>query len=163
MATIFNIKRFGTMEGAIRCTTQIQRLFANAIYIGQDHPTRELTSKDLDVARHYWYRQLQRETFAAEMEALKLRELVSRSSHIAIFRPYLNEDGLIRLHARIRLSSDPGATPDVPILPCKLPGEKGLVCRRIRSSGFGYRRADFRSGASSQEKEDQGWSKRTAH
>jgi len=128
MATIFNINRFGTLEGAVRCTAQIQRLFANAIAIGHDYPTRkgELTSNDLDLARHYWYRQLQGEAFAEEMEALEHRKPVSRSSHIAIFRPYLTEDGLIRLHARTRLSSDLVATPDVPILPCKLPGEKGI-------------------------------------
>ena len=81
MATIFNIKRFGTMEGAVRCTAQIQRMFANAIAIGQDQPTRdgELTSNDLNLARHYWYRQLQGEAFAEEREALEHGENVSRS------------------------------------------------------------------------------------
>ena len=52
---------------------------------------------------------------------------VHRTSNILIFRPYLdNKDGLIKMDARTKLSADHLVTPDVPILPCKLPGIKGI-------------------------------------
>ena len=122
--TVFNEERYSTLETVLRYTAHVQRSFANVVAKKKGQPLKEgeLSALDIQRAKLYWFRHVQAIAFKTEKEALERNEPVSRSSHIAIFRPYMSQDGLIRLNARTRLSTDLLMTPDVPILPCKYLG-----------------------------------------
>ena len=58
---------------------------------------------------------------------MRQNKSVHRTSNIVIFCPYLDsKDGYIKMDARTKLSADHLVTPDVLILPCKLPGIKEI-------------------------------------
>ena len=108
----------------MRMTARIQRKLANATRARKNKPEHvgDLSATELNLAKFYWYRQLQAAAFPDELEALRQNKSVHRTSNILIFRPYLDsKDGLIKMDARTKLSADHLVTPDVPILPCKLP------------------------------------------
>lgn len=127
LPTIFNVERYSTLETVLRYTAHIQRGLFNtaAERFGRVAQKGELTAVEFHQANLYWFRHLQAAAFPVEREALEHNESVNRSSIIGIFHSYIKKDGLIHINARTKLSSDLISTPDVPILPSKLPGEKG--------------------------------------
>lgn len=87
----------------------------------------ELQAEELELAKCYWVRVLQAEAFGRELDQLQKKKKVDKSSPLAIFQPYISgRDGLIRLNARTKLSSSLNMTPDVPILPGRMPDKKGI-------------------------------------
>jgi len=127
--TIFNVSRYGTLETVLRMTARIQRSLSNAILTRLGKATRvgELTSVELQLAKNYWFRQLQVLAHPEEIKDLKKGKPISSSSPIRIFRPYLDlEDGLIKIDSRTKLSGNHKMSPDVPILPSKIKGIKGV-------------------------------------
>ena len=127
--SLFNESRYGTFETVLRITARIQRGLSNTIRAYLDKPTRdgELTSMELQCAKNYWFRHLQEWAYPEELKALRKGKPIPRSSAILIFRPYLNpEDGLIKIDARTKLSANYSTSPNVPILPSKVPGIKGV-------------------------------------
>ena len=105
-------------------TAHIQRMFGNGIADRLDRPNLRrigpfpLSAFELQLAKQLWMRQLQTQAFAEEIKSLETTGKVNKNSVIAAFHPYLDEeDGLIKLRSRIRLSLCLQATVDLPLLP----------------------------------------------
>ena len=121
-STLFNEERYGALRPVLRMTAHIQRMFGNGIADRLDRPNLRrigpLSAFELQLAKQLWMRQLQTEAFAEEIKSLETTGKVNKNSVIAAFHPYLDEeDGLIKLRSRIRLSLCLQATVDLPLLP----------------------------------------------
>ena len=128
---LFNAGRFSTLTTVLRYTALIQREWGSWVRRRarkvDEIPHQSLTAIEMNQAREYWFRHLQLTAFSPEISLLQKGKPVSQSSQLAIFRPYIDpKDGLIRLSGRTKLSASLNVTPDVPILPAKLPDRKGI-------------------------------------
>lgn len=82
----FNVKRFGTWETVFRMTARIQRKLANATRARKNklEHVGELSATELNLAKFYWYRQLQAAAFPGELESLRQNQSVHRTSFARI-------------------------------------------------------------------------------
>ena len=69
----------------------------------------ELTASELTQARWYWFKAVQTECFAAELDALQRNVDLPRDSKISRFNPFL-DDGHIRLGGRLQFADLSGET-----------------------------------------------------
>ena len=62
--------------------------------------TQPLAVNELDQARNYWLRVAQSTCFGPEIEALKKKADLSRSSSLLTLRPFLDDEQLLRVGGR---------------------------------------------------------------
>ena len=131
-AAIFDVHRYSTLTKLLRITAYILRGFRNAgaahLDATESITVGAATAIEIQRAKAYWLRHLQSSAFAKERERLQQNREVPLRSSIARLQPWLDrEDGLIKLRGRIGLSNLLDETPDVPILPARLPCAKGQL------------------------------------
>ena len=126
--TILDINRYSIWSRLLRITAYILRQFRNAGAAHWNLPDEIMdggaTAAEINRAKVYWLRHIQASAFAPEFEKLQNNELVLHRSSIATLQPWLDRtDGLIKLRGRTGLSNLLDETPDIPILPARLPGD----------------------------------------
>ena len=129
---IFNIERYSILPRVLRLTAYILRAFRDVAAESLDIPNDFIdgfpTAEELARARDYWFRQLQAAAFPEELNRLREGRPVGRSSPLATLQPQLSaDDGLIRLTGRTGRSNLLDDSPDVVILPNRLPGQGNQV------------------------------------
>jgi hypothetical protein len=96
---------------------------------GKREPLKELNASELKEACEYWIREVQREHFGPELQALQEGVSPSPGSPVARFDPFL-EDGLIRIGGRLQYAD----LPRTQIHPILLQGSHHFTVLLIRQT-----------------------------
>ena len=123
---------FSTLNRLLRYTAYVFRAYGNAAADGLNRPELRrdgvLTTSELTLAKKLWIRHIQRVAFSSELRELQNGERVLHTSSLSKLNPFLDKsDGIIKMRGRTELSSDLAASPNLPILPNKVPGRNGQV------------------------------------
>jgi len=99
------VQRFSSFRRLIRVTARVIR--AVALFrrrAGREDFPMELSPQELEVAKKFWIGRVQGAYFPAEIRQLTDREAIPKSSPLFRLRPFLGDDGLLRLGGRLELS-----------------------------------------------------------
>ena len=96
---LLDVFRFSSYWKLLHVTAWILR-FVTALKTKAKFPNT-LAGADLQTARTYWIKRVQKERFSTELSALERGEQLPGSSKIARYIPFLN-DGIIRLGGRLQ-------------------------------------------------------------
>jgi hypothetical protein len=97
----FQISKFSSLWKVLHITALVNSFIRTLKRTKR--PSASLTASEIHEGRIYWIRAVQSECFPEEVSRLNASELVSRTSRIACFDPFM-EDGLIRLGGRLHFS-----------------------------------------------------------
>lgn len=91
---------------------------------------KSITPEEYSETLLYWVKHTQKEEYAEEIKAIKKGEAVNKSSRLAKFVPFIDEDGLVRMRGRLEHASM-GYSEKHPII---LPGDTALARRLIEEA-----------------------------
>ena len=101
LVQVIPLERFSSFSCLIRVTAWIRRFFDNCHCRNQDRSTSlYLSTSELIVSENYWISFTQRQTFYAEIAALKKDESLTKSSRLFSLHPFLDSCGLLRVGGR---------------------------------------------------------------
>lgn len=126
---VLDLNRYSSFSKMKRVTAWILR-FANnccARRKGTTRKTSPLTTEELVTAETYWVRASQREHFCKEIETLKLKKNLSRSSCLLSLNPFADSSSLLRVGGRQRNSNGSYASQHPVILHGKHPVVKLII------------------------------------
>ncbi|XP_055590511.1 uncharacterized protein LOC129758539 [Uranotaenia lowii] len=111
--------KFSSYFEMIRKTAYLLRFMKLIQKKLEGEPNAFLSSAEIKEAERVLIHRVQQETFAAEITALRKNEDVSSKSPLKWFRPFLDEDGLVRLGGRLKNSSEIAGFKNPVILPAR--------------------------------------------
>ncbi|GFS56019.1 integrase_H2C2 domain-containing protein [Trichonephila clavipes] len=91
-ASIINLSKFSSLQKLLRVTSWVLR-FVNNI-------RNRFNKRSDDGAEKFWIQLVQRDAFAEEVNCLRARKLLLKTSVILEFNPFLDSDELIRVGGR---------------------------------------------------------------
>lgn len=97
-------EHFSNWGKLLRVTAYVQR-FVRKLCIRTnkiDHATTDFAASDIENARVFWIKQIQRACFEKEIEALQNQTAIPRSSALKSLNPFLAANGVLRLGGRLR-------------------------------------------------------------
>lgn len=95
-----DIRRFLKFMRLVRCMAWVCRFSTNVCTMPENRRRGELTASEVDRAIVAVCRIIQGEAYAAEIELLRNGLTVPTSSKIFMLKPYLDDDGVLRLNGR---------------------------------------------------------------
>ncbi|KRZ66287.1 hypothetical protein T10_2980, partial [Trichinella papuae] len=101
---IFDSEKFGNFEKMLRVTAYCRRFAFNCKTTSEGRMLRELTSGEIITAEKYWLKIVQREAFHDELQVLQNGRPLTMENRLKPLDPFLDEDGLLRVGGRLRLS-----------------------------------------------------------
>ena len=96
------VQRTSSYSRLIRITAWIFRFIHNAR--NQTRRDGALYTEELTLAERFWLREAQRSKFSTELDFLRKHKPLPRSSGIIPFRPFIDEQELLRVGGRMELS-----------------------------------------------------------
>ena len=95
------LQHISSYSRLIRITAWIFRY----VYNSRHQPCRSgvLSTGELKTTERFWLREAQRSVFSTELNLLQRKKSLPRSSKLNIFRPFVDEEGLLRVGGRIEL------------------------------------------------------------
>ncbi|XP_003370011.1 Pao retrotransposon peptidase superfamily [Trichinella spiralis] len=101
---IFEFEKFGNFEKMLRLTAYCNRFVSNCKTLPERRKLRELTSEEMITAEKYWLKIVQRNEFHDEIQILQKGRPLPKENRLKTLDPFLDEDGLLRVGGRLRLS-----------------------------------------------------------
>lgn len=101
---LVEFERYGSFLKAIRVIGWISRFTFNARASLVDRRSGDLSFEELTEAKLRLFKIVQRQSYERELEVLRSGKLVQSSSSIAKLRPFIDENGLIRMRSRLQHS-----------------------------------------------------------
>ncbi|XP_022908833.2 uncharacterized protein [Onthophagus taurus] len=95
---IFPLEKYGTYEKIMRITAYVIRFVK---LTKKMYKAKRLSTQDLNEADTYWIKYIQEKDFPNELKALKREMPIQSSSSILMLKPFLDENGVMRLLGRL--------------------------------------------------------------
>ena len=95
------LRRVSSYSRLIRITAWVRRYVYNCRH--QARQLGVLTTKELKEAEVYWFQKIQSSAFPQELKALRENKTLSRASRLITFRPFIDDQGLLRVGGRLEL------------------------------------------------------------
>ncbi|KAJ8974333.1 hypothetical protein NQ317_002516 [Molorchus minor] len=95
---LFDLSNYSSLEKVLRITTYIRRYVNNLNLAG------DLQVDELKLAERYWLKYIQETSFPDEIKSLKSNLPLNKNSVILTLRPFLDDDGIMRLGGRLQES-----------------------------------------------------------
>ncbi|GFU40659.1 integrase_H2C2 domain-containing protein [Trichonephila clavipes] len=102
-ASIINLSKFSSLQKLLRVTSCVLR-FVHNIRNRFNKRSDDLSTEEIDGAENFWIQLVQRDAFAEEVNCLRARKLLLKTSVILEFNPFLDLDELIRVGGRLQKS-----------------------------------------------------------
>ncbi|GFY36200.1 integrase_H2C2 domain-containing protein [Trichonephila clavipes] len=102
-ASIINLRKFSSLQKLLRVTSWVLR-FVHNIRNRFNKRSDDLSTEEIDGAEKFWILLVQRDAFAEEVNCLRARKLLLKTSVILEFNPFLDSDELIRVGGRLQKS-----------------------------------------------------------
>ncbi|GFW47008.1 integrase catalytic domain-containing protein [Trichonephila clavipes] len=102
-ASIINLSKFSSLQKLLRVTSWVLRFVHNIRNRFNKRPD-DFSTEEIDGAEKFWIQLLQRNAFAEEVNCLRPRKLLLKTSVILEFNPFLDSDELIRVGGRLQKS-----------------------------------------------------------
>ncbi|GFW85048.1 integrase catalytic domain-containing protein [Trichonephila clavipes] len=102
-ASIINLNKFSSLQKLLRVTSWVLR-FVHNIRNRFNKRSNDLSTEEIDGAEKFWIQLVQIDAFAEEVNCLRARELLLKTSVILEFNPFLDSDELIRVGGRLQKS-----------------------------------------------------------
>ncbi|XP_064473912.1 uncharacterized protein LOC135388341 [Ornithodoros turicata] len=96
---VMDLGRFSNVNNLHRVTAWIIRFTKNSRGIGRINGP--LSASEIQQAERYWVRQEQESAFADEISALGSNNALKRTSKLKDLRPFIDDDGILRLGGRM--------------------------------------------------------------
>ncbi|XP_064465356.1 uncharacterized protein LOC135376833, partial [Ornithodoros turicata] len=100
---LFDLSRHSNYQRALRITAWITRFIRNCRSTSKIGGS--LSATEIGEAEDFWTRHVQTEAFPEEITALKEKGAISNTSKIAQWRPFLDDNGILRLTGRLQYSN----------------------------------------------------------
>ncbi|GFY09876.1 uncharacterized protein TNCV_3698381 [Trichonephila clavipes] len=117
-ASIINLSKFSSLQKLLRVTSWVLR-FVHNIRNRFNKRSDDLSTEEIDGAEKFWIQLVQRDAFAEEVNCLRARKLLLKTSVILEFNPFLDSDELIRVGGRLQKSKFSYLQKHPVILPAK--------------------------------------------
>jgi hypothetical protein len=98
-APIIDPTRFSSWSKLVGATAWVFRFLHN-VKGSTDKRKGCLTFEEIDHSRQWWIQRIQKESFAVEMLICERGDEVSQSSSLRNLRPYLDQEGILRIRSR---------------------------------------------------------------
>nr|XP_022902869.1 uncharacterized protein LOC111415413 [Onthophagus taurus] len=95
---IFPLEKYGIYEKIMRITAYVIRFIK---LTKKMYKSKRLSTQDLNEADTYWIKYIQEKDFPNELKALKRGMPIQSSSSILMLKPFLDENGVMRLLGRL--------------------------------------------------------------
>ncbi|GFS54408.1 integrase catalytic domain-containing protein [Trichonephila clavipes] len=102
-ASIINLRKFSSLQKLLRVTSWVLR-FVHNIRNRFNKRSDDLSTEEIDGAEKFWIQLVQRDAFAEEVNCLRARKLLLKTSVTLEFNPFLDSDDLIRVGGRLQKS-----------------------------------------------------------
>ncbi|GFU29865.1 uncharacterized protein TNCV_1686731 [Trichonephila clavipes] len=102
-ASIINLSKFSSLQKLLRVTSWLLR-FVHNIRNRFNKRSDDLSTKEIDGVEKFWNQLVQRDAFAEEVNCLRARKLLLKTSVIFEFNPFLDSDELTRVAGRLHKS-----------------------------------------------------------
>ncbi|XP_064463610.1 uncharacterized protein LOC135374602 [Ornithodoros turicata] len=104
-SAIMDAEKYSSHRRLTRVTAWVLR-FERNVRCRNGRTVGTLTVKELNDADNLWVKQAQAEHFAEEVNLLQMGHPVASDSKLANLRPYLDDNGIIRLRTRLQCGAD---------------------------------------------------------
>ena len=94
-------KRYSKLIRLIRVTGWVFRFIDNCRSKKEDRLSTELTVEELNDSETSIIRSMQKEHFRNEIEAIKNKQEISKSSQLLTYHPFIDDDGVLRSNSRL--------------------------------------------------------------
>ena len=111
---------FSKMKNLLKTTAYVTRYIFNISHKAEERKFQPLNNEDIENAERYWIREIQKEHFKEEINALTKGRVIRNTSKLNTLSPYYDkEDELIKMKGRIQYADLNEGEKHPIILPCK--------------------------------------------
>ncbi|KRZ19255.1 hypothetical protein T11_15289 [Trichinella zimbabwensis] len=114
-------ERFENFERLLRVTAYCIRFLKNCRLPECNRRIGSLALTELQNVENSWIRRTQQEHYCSEIQQLSNRKRIATNSRLLQLDPFLDENGLVKIHGRLQRSDLPESTKHPLILPDKHP------------------------------------------